>query len=129
MAFLSLFLSNTYNTYTMYHFLLCMGSEKCQRENFQFRLELLLLLVGYVAEHVVHPMHYTALASRGGELLADRAQHGLIAVADLQVNRFDTPLASDLRAGLSTPAHFLDRPHEKPGLPARPLRQCLRWLE
>ena len=37
-----------------------------------------MLLVGYIAEHIVHFVHDTALTSGGGKLLRDGIERGLV---------------------------------------------------
>src|SRR5207244_6091101 len=61
-------------------------------QSLQFWCELLLLLIGNIAEHVIHLMHHTALSSRGGKFLRDGIEHGLVAITDPEVNGFDPSL-------------------------------------
>src|SRR5712692_4847089 len=58
----------------------------------QLWFELLLLLGGHVAQHVVHFVNDTALTSGVGELIRDGIKHGLVAIADPEINRFDASL-------------------------------------
>src|SRR5436305_7474315 len=71
------------------HRLISLLSAFLVEQGLQLRFDLLLLFVRYVAEHVIHLVNHTALASRGGKFLGDGVEHGLIAITHPQANLFD----------------------------------------
>jgi hypothetical protein len=79
--------------------LIGLGASALVEDGLELQLDQVALLVGYVAEHVVHFVLDTALAGRLRELELDRVQHGLVAIGNPQVNlldpaRLESPTAS-----------------------------------